>query len=150
MIAIDPSFDTNYQGFGAIYCLHNVRNNKRYIGCAKIAQVPRRLKFHQTRKERFKENPHLQSALKQEPENFRHLILDYASSEAELFAKEMQYIAEYKTAQDVFGYNLTRGGDGKKLYFRPFEEAREYMRALHLPTSTRYRMDNLERLPRNW
>lgn len=137
-IRIDPNFNPDYQGYGAVYCLHNLRNDKRYIGIAKLGRVKTRLKEHQIRKERFKENPHLQAALKQEPENFRHVILDYADNETELFQKEIEFIAKYKTAQDTFGYNLTLGGDGKSLYFRPFEEAREYMRALRLPTSTAF------------
>lgn len=136
MIEIDPKFDVNYQGYGAVYCLHNIRNDKRYIGIAKLGRVRIRLKEHQIRKERFKENPHLQSALRIEPENFRHTILDYANDEIELFGKEKQYIAEYKTAQDAFGYNMTIGGDGRSPYFRPFEEAREYMRALKFKSSS--------------
>lgn len=99
---------------GYIYCITNLINNKKYIGKT-LNSITDRFKEHcQDATRRCEENRPLYRAMnKYGKENFR-VDLVATCEENELSKKEIYYIQVYNTFK--FGYNATKGGDGKILY----------------------------------
>lgn len=94
-----------------VYKITNKINNKVYIGITSKG-ISARWKEHLWNAEHgcpFK----LHNALrKYGKENFTIELIDFCNSWEELTEKEKYYIAQYKSTEDEFGYNLTEGGDG--------------------------------------
>lgn len=94
-----------------VYKITNKVNNKVYIGITSKG-ISARWKEHLYSAEHgcpFK----LHNAIrKYGKENFSVELIDFANSREELAQKEQQYISEYKSIQDEYGYNMTEGGDG--------------------------------------
>lgn len=94
-----------------VYKITNKLNNKVYIGITSKG-ISARWKDHLWNAEHgcpFK----LHNAIrKYGKENFAIELIDYCNSWNELTKKEKYYIAQYKSNEDEFGYNLTEGGDG--------------------------------------
>lgn len=99
---------------GYIYCITNLINNKKYIGKT-LNSITDRFKEHcQDSTRRCEENRPLYRAMnKYGKENFKVELVD-TCEENELSEKEIYYIQIYNTFK--FGYNATKGGDGKILY----------------------------------
>lgn len=94
-----------------VYKITNKVNNKIYIGITSKG-LSARWKEHLYNAEHgcpFK----LHNAIrKYGKENFSIELIDFCNSWEELEEKEKQYISEYNTLSDEFGYNMTEGGDG--------------------------------------
>ena len=98
-----------------IYCIKNLINGKVYIG--KTNDLQSRWKNHLfVLRANTHSNKHLQTAFNKYGEsNFEFIILlsfDYFDND-ELNQLEIQYIQEYKSYINTFGYNKTLGGDGR-------------------------------------
>lgn len=94
-----------------IYCITNIKDNKKYIG--QSIHVKDRILAHKGLLRRGKHyNCHLQNAFdKYGKESFIFELLEETTKE-ELNDKEMFYIDKFNTANPNFGYNLTEGGEG--------------------------------------
>lgn len=98
-----------------IYCIKNLINNKIYIG--KTNDLQSRWKNHLfVLRANTHSNKHLQTAFNKYGEsNFEFIVLlsfNYFNND-ELNQLEIQYIQEYKSYINTFGYNKTLGGDGR-------------------------------------
>jgi len=93
-----------------IYCIENLKNNKKYIG--KSIDIKIRFIGHKSKLKHNKhENIYLQSSWnKHGEENFKFYIIEECL-ESELEIKEVYYIKKLKT-KTPNGYNLTDGGEG--------------------------------------
>ena len=61
----------------------------------------------------YKKNIHFyEDILKYKWENFDHDILEVGLSKRDAYKKEVQYIKKYNSANPIFGYNNTYGGNG--------------------------------------
>lgn len=93
---------------GVVYCITNYVNGKRYVGITSRS-IEKRFAEH------CKADSYIGKAIRKHGvENFSIFEIDYASSESELYEKEMLWIEQYKTFDD--GYNLTLGGEGIKMF----------------------------------
>lgn len=95
-----------------IYCVHNLINDKRYIGQSTC--VEGRLWEHRTGYEDpvRHSNAHLQSSIKKYGvENFEFMLLEECPREM-LNEREKYWIAYYHSNDREYGYNKTSGGDG--------------------------------------
>jgi len=97
-----------------IYIIKNNINNKIYIG--QSIDIHKRWANHKNELKRNKHvNIHLQRAWnKYGEENFNFNILEKCNEES-LSEKEINYINKYKSNIDMFGYNLTAGGEKTKI-----------------------------------
>lgn len=96
-----------------IYAILNIKNNKIYIGQSK--NVKARINRH---KSELKHNKHKNIYLQREInkygfENFEFNIIEYCNVE-ELDEKEKNYIKQYNSTDNQFGFNLTDGGENTK------------------------------------
>jgi group I intron endonuclease len=97
--------------YGIIYIITNRVNGKRYVGKT-VQREERRWSQHLTKARR---NPkyYLHMAMRKHGlDNFSFEVVDRADSEAELTAKDVEYIARLGTTSSSKGYNCTVGGDG--------------------------------------
>lgn len=107
-----------------IYCVHNLINDKRYIG--QSVNVEGRLWEHKTGYEDpvRHTNRHLQNSIKKYGvDNFEFIVLEECTRET-LNEREMYWIAYYKSNEHEYGYNKTKGGDGTP-GFIPDDEIRD-------------------------
>jgi group I intron endonuclease len=94
-----------------IYCILNILNNKRYIGCSQ--HINRRWCHHKNNLRKNKHNNYYlqKSWNKYGEEYFNFYIIEECSKEL-LKELEVFYVEYYKSNNKNFGYNLTSGGDG--------------------------------------
>lgn len=96
--------------FHGVYCIENIKNNKKYIGKGRVID---RIIYH---KQKLKNNSHPNKELQEEynifgEHNFNFYILEECKKEL-CNEKEIYYISLYKTNKKDNGYNKTPGGDG--------------------------------------
>jgi group I intron endonuclease len=111
-----------------IYCIENIKNNKRYIG--QSIDVNLRLSNHKSalRHNRHR-NIHLQDAWnKYGEENFNFYIICECTEE-ELDDKECCYILEFNCMNPSYGYNFESGGNKNK---HPSDSSRQKMSESHI------------------
>jgi group I intron endonuclease len=94
-----------------VYKITNKVNNKVYIGITSKG-ISARWKEHIYSAEHDCPFKLHRAIRKYGKENFSVELIDFANSWEELTKKEQQYISEYNSLQDEFGYNMTEGGDG--------------------------------------
>jgi group I intron endonuclease len=96
---------------GEIYKAENNINHKVYIGKSILTMEDRR-RDHLYRA-RTGQGTYLHKAIKKYgAENFTWTVIEECSNKEQLAELEKKYIAEYKSNNPEFGYNLTTGGDG--------------------------------------
>lgn len=99
---------------------HTTPSNKVYIGITSRPVEDRWKNGHG-----YKNNCYFSRAIKKYGwENIRHEILDTGLSKEDAETKERQYIAEYRSNDFQYGYNLTDGGEIGK---RHSEESKQLM-----------------------
>lgn len=92
-----------------IYKIRNKTNNKVYIG--QSVNVESRLKKHfYLLKNNIHENRYLQNSFNKNPEEFDYEIIEMCKIE-KLNEKEVQWIKEFNSLDQEFGFNLASGGD---------------------------------------
>lgn len=96
--------------YGVIYCISNIKNNKKYIGLTT-----------RTIEQRFKEHTEASSAIgkairKHGIDNFRIEKIDDSDTKEELCKKEIYWIEKYNSFKK--GYNQTIGGEGVDNIYR--------------------------------
>lgn len=113
---------------GVIYCFHNIKNNKRYIG--------QTVNLHSRYKDHFnsKLNDEFHQELRKNPDNFEFIILEEVK-ETELDNREIYWIDYYNSFLD--GYNNNKGGNSHR-GFKKSEEMRK-----KLSQSAKKRFNNL-------
>lgn len=98
-----------------IYIIINNLNNKKYIG--QSVNIERRLKEHKRRafnsSLKFYNCPLYLAIRKYGIENFDFLVLEECQKK-DLNNREKYWINYYETNDNLFGYNLTKGGDSSK------------------------------------
>lgn len=98
--------------FGYIYKITNVINNKVYIGQTIRDPMCRKREHFSS----YEKNRHLKNAYnKYTLDNFTFEVIDEANDNKELDEKEVFWIAFYKATDRECGYNLTSGGNSKKI-----------------------------------
>lgn len=97
---------------GIIYKITNVINNKVYIGKT-LETLDTRWKQHKKDSARFSNRPLYKAMNKYSIENFVIEIIEEPTIDL-LSERECYWIEQYNSFH--FGYNATKGGDGKVLY----------------------------------
>lgn len=109
-----------------VYAHTNLENGKRYIGITSQTPESRWKSGHG-----YTHNPYFYNAiLKYEWNSFSHDILLSGLSEREAKIKEIELIDLYHTNNELYGYNLTKGGDGA-LGRKVSNETKEKIRMAH-------------------
>lgn len=104
-----------------VYMHVNKHNGKRYIGITSMNPIKRWNNGHG-----YYKNKHFHDAiLKYGWGGFDHLILFSGMDKETACNVEQWLIAEYKTTDKAFGYNLTTGGE----YFKHSKESKKLMSA---------------------
>lgn len=110
-----------------VYCHVNKISNKRYVGITKRDATER----WGSNGCHYKRCPLFYRAIKKYGwDNFEHIILFTGLSREEAVKKECELIEQYKSNNQNYGYNLTKGGDGLDGYV-PSEETRRKMSILN-------------------
>lgn len=114
----------NISELSGIYKFTNKINNKVYIGQGKNLNV--RIKEHLRKFINSKINSYFyKSVRKNGIENFElHILIEGTFSKQELNQMEIKFIELFKSNNELYGYNLTKGGDGVNGYIFT-EEHRE-------------------------
>lgn len=90
-----------------VYCHTNKINGKRYVGITK--QKPEK---RWRNGEGYVESPRFYNAIKKYGwHNFTHEVLYTGLTQQEAKQKEVDLIAEWNLNNDIFGYNISHGGD---------------------------------------
>ena len=92
-----------------IYCIENIKNNKKYIGQSK--DINDRWRRHKGELNRgVHDNDYLQKSWnKHGEESFKFYVLEYCDTD-KLDEKEIYYIKLHNTLNRDLGYNLKSGG----------------------------------------
>ena len=93
-----------------IYCIENIKNNKKYIG--RSQNIRNRWYTHRSSLKRGDDSVLLQQAWNEFGEgNFKLWIIEECDK-SQLYEKEIYYIEEFQTRNINYGYNFTKGGSG--------------------------------------
>ena len=101
----------------SVYCHTNAVNGKRYFGI-----TCQSLSYRWRGGLGYKRGAFHNAILKYGWDGFIHEVLFSGLSEDEAKAKEKQLIAEYRTNEKEYGYNITDGGDGTCGFVRPQDQ----------------------------
>lgn len=105
--------------------VHITPNGKRYFGITRT-----RLSARWQNGKGYKCNPYFNRAiLKYGWENIEHKVLFENLTKEEAEQKEKELIAEYKTTNSKFGYNIDNGGNSRGTHS---EATRQKLREIHL------------------
>ncbi len=96
---------------GVIYKITNTVNGKCYVGKTMCGEV-KRFREHKWNCNNGTKSYLYNSMRKYGIANFSMEVIDHAQTEAELDAKEIEWIAKLQAADPRFGYNCTPGGEG--------------------------------------
>jgi len=108
----------NQERYGCIYQIINIQNNKCYIGQT-IKCIDWYVELHFKRAERgdYKGKKYFYDAIrKYGRNNFKYYILGYCDSKKELNDAEIICIEFFQSNNSIYGYNMTKGGDGVSGY----------------------------------
>ena len=99
-----------------IYCITNLVNNKKYVGKTSLPDINQRFIQHKNdcNKSRNDNRPLYRAMRKYGKENFIIELIEQVDTEEEACLKEQYWIKQLNTYK--YGYNITYGGDGKRLY----------------------------------
>lgn len=124
------SFDENNKIiFGYIYLIKNKTNNKVYVGQTTRTLTKRIYEYKSNFNNDATHNQYLSNAFKKYGwDNFEFSIIDTAINIEELNKKEIDYIKQYDSNNNEFGYNMEEGGRNSI----PNEETLEKMSLAHL------------------
>lgn len=114
---------------GIVYKVENLVNHKVYVGktIRTLAERKRQHLFDS----KIEGRSYFHNAIhKNGKDNFVWYILEENKDENTLFELEKKYIAEYKSNDPEFGYNLTIGGEGVAGRIIPKEENERRSRAV--------------------
>lgn len=99
-----------------IYCITNDINDKKYVGKTSLKTIEER--FHQhiedSKKPRYEKRALYDAMLKYGHNHFSISLLEEVETEEDACKQEQYWIEKLGTYHD--GYNMTHGGDGKRLY----------------------------------
>ena len=110
-----------------VYVHTNKTNGKRYVGITSRENVNHRWQNGRG----YSENTYFRSAIRKYGwDGFDHEVLYTDLSEQEAKETERRLIAEWKTQNREFGYNMTSGGEGTPDY-HPSEETRRRLSEAH-------------------
>lgn len=128
-----------------IYCITNIKNNKRYIG--QSVNIKKRFYSHRySLKKQIHINKHLQSAWnKYGRDNFKFEILKECSRD-ELNKYEIEFIKKYDTTNPQKGYNHELGGRKNKkvsLHSKLKRRTGKWAHSLNPKTHKNYAFRNL-------
>lgn len=90
-----------------IYCIHNVSNNKRYIGSSR--NISGRWRVHKS-KLRLKKHhsDHLQKSYNLNSSQFEYEIIELIDDLSQLETREQYWVDFYQSYKSDFGYNAVR------------------------------------------
>ncbi len=92
-----------------VYVHINKFNDKKYIGITSKPKVEHRWNGGRG----YKENTHFSSAIQKYGwDNFEHIVLFDGLTADQAKALECHLIESWKTQNNLYGYNMTSGGDG--------------------------------------
>lgn len=110
-----------------VYVHINKINNKRYIGITGMTPKKRWKNGHG-----YVNNYYFFKAIKKYGwDNFKHEILFEGLTEKEACEKEIELIAEYRSNEPEYGYNISAGGEKTTLGLKLSESARKRMSEAH-------------------
>lgn len=108
-----------------VYVHINKTNGKRYVGITSKEKPEHRWNSGRG----YKENPYFYSAIKKYGwDGFEHVIITNVLTDKEARAMERRLIADWRTQEHAYGYNMTSGGEGAPGY-HPSKETREKLSA---------------------
>ncbi len=96
-----------------VYIHINKINHKKYVGITKQEKPQNRWGINGNK---YKESPHFYSAIQKYGwDNFEHIIIASKLSKEEACDMEIKLIAQYKTQNPKYGYNIFSGGNAPSL-----------------------------------
>jgi group I intron endonuclease len=94
-----------------IYTIHNIKNNKIYIG--KTKNLKNRWSAHKSLTKNINSNQYIHRAMRKYGfNNFIFSMVQELTSEKEYNIAEQYWICYFNSYDSKYGYNLTAGGDG--------------------------------------
>ena len=131
-----------------VYVITNLRNGKRYVG--KTNDVAARWRRHRSSARKNSPYPVHVSLRKYGREAFSFMIVRSFSTEAESFASERAWIAEWRTTDPNYGYNLSMGGEGPTTGIPMPEHTKQALAAarpaIHPWLGKRHRPETIEKM----
>ena len=95
-----------------VYAHKNLINDKIYIGVTN--DIKRRWRQNGVE---YKSCKHFYEAIKKYGfDSFEHIVLEDNLTEAQAFEREIYYIGLYRSNNKKYGYNISAGGNGGKVY----------------------------------
>lgn len=108
-----------------VYIHINNINNKLYVGITSKSKPEHRWNSGRG----YAENTHFSSAIKKYGwDNFRHIILYDDLTEQQAKDMEKYTIAQWRTQDVKYGYNMTSGGDGTSGFYPSKETRKSYQK----------------------
>ena len=94
-----------------VYTIHNIKNNKIYVG--KTTNLKNRWLAHQSVARNIKSNQYIHKSMRKYGfNNFIFSIVQEFVSQKEYNIAEKYWISYFNSCNSKYGYNLTDGGDG--------------------------------------
>lgn len=95
-------------GLWSVYVHRNKTNGKRYVGI-----TSQKVEYRWNYGKAYTNNKHFTSAIhKYGWDGFEHIVLFESLSKEDAKEKEKELIAQWKTQDKKYGYNITDGGNG--------------------------------------
>lgn len=98
---------------GVIYCVTNLMNNKKYIGQTSAKDYDKYINCHFKNAKKNNDTRFFYKAIRKYGiKNFKYIILGHCKTKKELNESEKNCIAHFQSNNNIYGYNMTCGGDG--------------------------------------